>query len=218
MKGLIAHIKKNHSWFPPLSETDNLIQQFEESQNFTLPADVKEFYQRCGRAVLFGDAYIILPLPEICRVSLLQAGEDSEDWCPASWYAFCGVNDGNYVGIDLASSDGQTFNILDCYHEDIGEADIIARSFSEFLHRALSSAGELYWFEESFQKYGRVEYKPPLSYYRRVDASWYKSLGLENGPEKCRHEGCERKRIELSVMCRQHHYEMVKGIVCPFDD
>ena len=35
-------------------------------------------------------------------------------------------------------------------------------------------------------------------------------LGPEIGPELCQHEGCQRKRVRLSVMCQQHHFEMVK--------
>lgn len=48
------------------------------------------------------------------------------------------------------------------------------------------------------------------------DSNFYKSLGEEIGPEVCRREGCERKRIALSVMCRAHHYEMVLKRPYPF--
>ena len=42
------------------------------------------------------------------------------------------------------------------------------------------------------------------------DKQFYQSLGAEFGPEMCRHENCSRKRIDLSVMCRLHHFEMVE--------
>ena len=48
------------------------------------------------------------------------------------------------------------------------------------------------------------------------DEMFYKSLGSEIGPEPCKHEECERKRIPLSVMCRCHHFEMVLHKPCPF--
>ena len=43
------------------------------------------------------------------------------------------------------------------------------------------------------------------------DAAFFKVLGEEIGPEICRHEGCTRLRIRNSVMCKQHHFEMLKG-------
>lgn len=45
---------------------------------------------------------------------------------------------------------------------------------------------------------------------------FFESLGEEIGPELCRQNGCERKRIALSVMCRAHHYEMVFKHPCPY--
>jgi hypothetical protein len=48
------------------------------------------------------------------------------------------------------------------------------------------------------------------------DEKFYESLGPELGPELCKHEGCGRKRVALSVMCRCHHFEMVLNKPCPF--
>ncbi len=36
-------------------------------------------------------------------------------------------------------------------------------------------------------------------------------LGAEDKPELCKHESCTHKRIQYSVMCRRHHFEMVTG-------
>lgn len=51
---------------------------------------------------------------------------------------------------------------------------------------------------------------------RHEDERFYESLGPELGPELCKHEACGRKRIALSVMCRCHHFEMVRQQPCPF--
>jgi len=51
---------------------------------------------------------------------------------------------------------------------------------------------------------------------KNEDKKFYESLGSEIGPELCRYEGCERKRIAYSVMCRCHHFEMVWQRPCPF--
>jgi hypothetical protein len=37
------------------------------------------------------------------------------------------------------------------------------------------------------------------------------SLGEEIGPELCRSAGCERKRVQHSLLCRLHHYENLLG-------
>jgi Immunity protein 27 len=51
---------------------------------------------------------------------------------------------------------------------------------------------------------------------RHEDKKFYESLGSEIGPELCRHEGCGRRRIAFSVMCRCHHFEMVRQRPCAF--
>jgi hypothetical protein len=54
---------------------------------------------------------------------------------------------------------------------------------------------------------------PPLSeeeQERLEDNDFWESLGDEIGPEICKQDGCSRQRIKYSVICRQHHFEMVK--------
>lgn len=55
---------------------------------------------------------------------------------------------------------------------------------------------------------------PPLSEeaQKKIENdNFWKSLGEEIGPELCKHAGCTKKRIQYSVMCREHHFEMVTG-------
>ena len=62
---------------------------------------------------------------------------------------------------------------------------------------------------------------PPLSeeeHRKLEDDNFWDSLGEEIGPEMCKHEECARKRIQYSVMCRQHHFEMVKRRAVPQRD
>lgn len=49
------------------------------------------------------------------------------------------------------------------------------------------------------------------------ERSFFQSLGSETGGETCDHGGCANRRIEFSVMCRRHHFEMVMKKPCPFD-
>jgi hypothetical protein len=47
------------------------------------------------------------------------------------------------------------------------------------------------------------------------DEQFFASLGDEVESERCGHEGCARDRIRNSVMCREHHFEMVTGRPVP---
>lgn len=49
------------------------------------------------------------------------------------------------------------------------------------------------------------------------DRRFYDSLG---GPSdiECEASGCQRMAITMSTRCRRHHFEMVTGRSCPFDD
>lgn len=53
---------------------------------------------------------------------------------------------------------------------------------------------------------------------RQEDREFYDILGPERPEVPCRREGCTRGAIELSVLCRPHHFENIKDRPCPFDD
>ncbi|MFT3727826.1 MAG: hypothetical protein QM759_08390 [Terricaulis sp.] len=65
---------------------------------------------------------------------------------------------------------------------------------------------------------------PPLTeaeiaeHQRDVDRKFYVSLGTERRNEPCQYTACKRGAISLSIFCRPHHFESVKGKVSPFDD
>jgi hypothetical protein len=52
----------------------------------------------------------------------------------------------------------------------------------------------------------------------RMDRDFYDSLGKERSGTHCAEPACERGAVALSVFCRRHHFESVKGRPCPFDD
>src|SRR5262249_53561533 len=146
MKELVSTIIDRHRYETAPPDAESILGQVEQRFSWRLPADLKEYYRQIGEVILFGDVYRLMPLPEIAPVGLLQAGEDWQGWCSPTWLAICDLCDSNYVAIDVASR-----NILDCDHDDLGRARIIARAFTEFLARALGSDGQLYWLQRDFE-------------------------------------------------------------------
>jgi hypothetical protein len=53
---------------------------------------------------------------------------------------------------------------------------------------------------------------------RHLDREFCEKLGLEDSTRRCRREGCSRGTIKLSVFCRRHHFEEIRGRPYPFDD
>jgi hypothetical protein len=53
---------------------------------------------------------------------------------------------------------------------------------------------------------------------RSLDREFYDGLGPESPHVSCRKPGCVRGAIEFSVMCRPHHFEMLRRESCPFVD
>jgi hypothetical protein len=47
---------------------------------------------------------------------------------------------------------------------------------------------------------------------------FYDALGPEEASSPCAHPGCSRGAIELSLLCRVHHFENVMRCRCPFSD
>jgi hypothetical protein len=52
----------------------------------------------------------------------------------------------------------------------------------------------------------------------RDDRVYYESLGAERTHTPLGTAGCSRGAIELSVLCRVHHFESVRKRPCPFND
>ena len=163
MKDLFEQIKHNHHFTPPLPQAR--IAELEAQLGFNLPADLKEFYGLCNGAMLFPDRggwrYRFVPLEEMrrVRIDVLGVDEDFGDVPTASWYSLCDVQDGNFVAIDLASTNGSFSWIIDCFHEEFGLGPIIALSFTEFVERALKSNGDYFWLKPGRRSYGHT-WKP----------------------------------------------------------
>jgi hypothetical protein len=53
---------------------------------------------------------------------------------------------------------------------------------------------------------------------RQLDREFYDALGPERGAVVCRKDGCSRGAIEHGVLCRPHHFEMIRREPSPFND
>jgi hypothetical protein len=144
----IAEVLRTHH--PRPAATEDAIAAFEHVHGFQLDDDLRAFYRAANGAALFREfdsPYGILPLARIVPASVAIHGpEATPPEGTANVFAFCDVLDGNYVGFAVTPS--MPYPIYDIFHEAWHLAEhrkVIARSFGEFLARALRSGGFSYW-------------------------------------------------------------------------
>ncbi len=150
---LLEEVSRGH--FPYLPATREEIEEFEQRVGWKLDPDLRAFYLHCNGAELIkrlpNSPYQILPLSEIVRARVAIYGADDEKWGPASVYALCNVQDGNYVLVDVARQENDLYPLFDGDHEawpDPAYCKQVASSFSEFLEQVLRTRRGLYWLGE----------------------------------------------------------------------
>ncbi len=152
---------------------------------------------------------------------------DLQKWyisnCNGEWEEEYGVkidtldNPGWSVTIDLYETnlEGKRFHQ---YENHISDESWIECKVEEDRFRGLGDPTKLEQILKIFLEWAKSQNKdwlkppPPLSQEEQKkieDENFWKSLGEEIGPELCQHPGCSNKRIQYSIMCRQHHFEMV---------
>lgn len=87
----------------------------------------------------------------------------------------------------------------------------------------LLSAGKISQIEEYPWKPGRGIRPPTEAEIQEMeeammadDREWYDKLGPEDAVQRCATSGCQRGTLKRSVMCRVHHFEMIRNKPCPF--
>lgn len=70
-----------------------------------------------------------------------------EEYWDESVIVFCTIlGEGNYIGFRVRG--GNTYEILDCFHEYVpAQWEVIGHSFDEFLERLIDLKGEKYWLK-----------------------------------------------------------------------
>ena len=187
------------------------IQRLAALANHGLNSDLVLFYQSMKGGWLFDGEFRLLPLSEVENVGWVQGGEFGRLSTPPHWVAIMDAMDGNYIAIDLISG-----KILDCDHEELGKARVIAFSLWDFFIKFFSAAPNKFWLEEDFVAIDSLIHPPSDELNRHTYRDFWEMLGDESGSEVCTTSGCSRFRIALSVKCRKHHYEMVRSHSCPF--
>ena len=154
MSSLLEEVSRDHFPHPPATPEE--IEEFEQQVGWKLDPDLRAFYLHCNGAELIerlpNTPYRILPLSKVVRAREAIFGKRNDDDAhgPASMYALCDVQDGNYVLVDVARQENGRYPLIDGWHEawpDPKYCDQIANSFSEFLERALRG-GPAYWLGE----------------------------------------------------------------------
>ncbi|WP_257449630.1 SMI1/KNR4 family protein [Archangium lipolyticum] len=153
MSRLLEEVSRDHFPYPPA--TPEQIEEFERRVGWRLDEDLRAFYLHCNGAELIerlpDTPYRILPLSKIVRARVAIYGEDDDKWGPASVYALCDVQDGNYVLVDVSREESGRHPLFDGDHEawpDPAYCKQVASSFSEFLEQVLRTRRNLYWLGE----------------------------------------------------------------------
>ncbi|MRW92281.1 hypothetical protein GJ699_19995 [Duganella sp. FT80W] len=74
-----------------------------------------------------------------------------------------------------------------------------------------------YWRFDAWLPMPGAPEPPPLEEAKlEWDREFFDSLAAERPEELCRTEGCQRGAIHHSVLCRVHHFEMIRKEPCPF--
>lgn len=155
MSRLLEAVSREHFPYPPATAGE--IEAFEQRVGWKLDPDLRAFYLHCNGAELIkplpNTPYRVLPLSKIIRARAAIFGKQNDDDAhgPASMWALCDVQDGNYVLVDVARQENGFYPLMDGYREawpDPKYCGPVARCFSEFLEQVLLTRRGLYWLGE----------------------------------------------------------------------
>ncbi|QYF94898.1 hypothetical protein KY495_06880 [Massilia sp. PAMC28688] len=74
-----------------------------------------------------------------------------------------------------------------------------------------------YWrFDAWLPEPGASEPPPWEETKLRLDREFFDDLGAERHDVACKAEGCSKGAVQYSVLCRIHHFEMIRKEPCPF--
>ena len=98
--------------------------------------------------------------------------------------------------------------------EDLEETANCARLFQDPPRDDLLLESFIYYWRFDAWLPGPGAPEPPSQ--EETQRQYYEMLGVERQGVPCRKESCSRGAISNSVLCRVHHFEMIRKIPCPF--
>lgn len=126
---------------------------------YSLPEDLKHFYELCGGVTLFENkdyqCYIVPP-DEFVSSNPLIVGEQVEEDLSSHWFIVAHDGNGDYISIDLNQNRlGKCYDSFWDRHGVVGECSVVAETFTELLNQLVQNNGEQwYWLREDFQPLG----------------------------------------------------------------
>lgn len=128
-------------------------------KSYTLPADLKQFYETCGGLTLFQDsdyAVHIVPPEEFVPANPVIVGERAEYDISSHWFIVAKEDNGDYLTIDLSRErSGRCYASFWDTHGQPGECPVIAGSFTDLLGRLIGNGGgRWYWLRDDFVSLG----------------------------------------------------------------
>ncbi|SDS47382.1 SMI1 / KNR4 family (SUKH-1) [Paenibacillaceae bacterium GAS479] len=126
---------------------------------YDLPDDVKEFYELCGGIDLFIDSdysiKIVSPI-EFEPANPVIIGENIEGDRSSEWYIIAKDENSQFITMDLnKNTHGRCYDSFHDRHGTVGNTDIIASSFTNFLTQLVNNeSGYWYWLEDDFEYIG----------------------------------------------------------------
>ena len=120
-----------------------------------VPADVAEFYERCGGVDLYGNSEFPISIvrpPRFRPSNPVIVGEQFPEDLSSSWYVVAETPDREYLSIDLSRErQGRCYDSFHDVHSMAGSDPVVASGFSELLDRLVENAGRhWYWLRPDF--------------------------------------------------------------------
>lgn len=145
--------------------------------------------------------------------------------CDTDWEHSYGViietldNPGWYITIDLTDTNLENKTFIDIEENSSDEKTWLNCKVENATFKGTGDPFQLERILRIFVDWAKVQNEDwlkspdPLTdeqLQQSEDETFYASLNGEVESEKCKEDGCANNRIKYSVLCRDHHFEMVK--------
>lgn len=147
-----------------------------------------------------------------------------ESNCDGEWEHYYGVqietldNPGWALKIDLTGTNLEGYLFTEINYENTDDDWYVCRVINNQF-QGMGDPQKLQWIINAFLTWAKSQnedwLKPPLpmteqELREQEDHTFYELLNEDHPTKKCQRADCEKHRIRNSVMCRDHHFEMIR--------